>query len=104
MVVNPKKELLRFLAEDIGSGDITSKLLPRKKIKARIISRQNGAYYQQQRDKGASYQAALRALAFKWIRIVFRCWQTGTPYNESVYLAALQRRGSPLIANLAQST
>jgi transposase len=62
------------------------------------------AYYQQQRDKGASYQAAVRALAFKWIRIVFRCWQTGTPYNESVYLAALQRRGSPLIANLAQST
>ena len=57
------------------------------------------AYYQQQRDKGASYQAAVRALAFKWIRIVFRCWQTGTPYNESVYLAALQRRGSPLIAN-----
>ena len=42
MMVNPKKELSRFLAEDIGSGDITSKLLPRKKIKARIISRQNG--------------------------------------------------------------
>jgi len=62
------------------------------------------AYYQQQRDKGASYQVAVRALAFKWIRIVFRCWQTGTPYNESVYLAALQRRGSTLIANLAQST
>lgn len=42
MGISPKKELLRFLAEDIGSGDITSKLLPRKKIKARIISRQNG--------------------------------------------------------------
>ncbi len=42
MVVNPKKELSRFLTEDIGRGDITSKLLPRKKIKARIISRQNG--------------------------------------------------------------
>lgn len=59
------------------------------------------AYYQQQRDKGASYQAAVRALAFKWIRIVFRCWQTGTLYNESTYLAALQRRGSSLISNLA---
>ena len=42
MMVNPKKELSRFLAEDIGKGDITSKLLPRKKIKAKIISRQNG--------------------------------------------------------------
>src|SRR5262249_44362573 len=31
------------------------------------------AYYQQQRDKGASHQAAVRSLAFKWIRIVFRC-------------------------------
>jgi transposase len=62
------------------------------------------AYYQQQRDKGASHQAAVRGLAFKWIRIVFRCWQTGTPYNESTYLAALQRQGSPLIPNLAKSS
>jgi len=38
--VSPKKELLRFLAEDLGKGDISSTLLPRKKIKARIISRQ----------------------------------------------------------------
>ena len=41
MKVSPKKELLRFLAEDLGKGDISSSLLPRKKIKARIISRQN---------------------------------------------------------------
>ena len=40
MKVSPKKELLRFLAEDLGKGDISSALLPRKKIKARIISRQ----------------------------------------------------------------
>jgi nicotinate-nucleotide pyrophosphorylase (carboxylating) len=32
--VFPKKELLRFLAEDLGKGDISSALLPRKKIKA----------------------------------------------------------------------
>jgi len=38
--VSPKKELLRFLVEDLGKGDISSALLPRKKIKARIISRQ----------------------------------------------------------------
>jgi len=38
----PKKELSKFLAEDLGRGDITSNLLPRKKIKARIISRQEG--------------------------------------------------------------
>ena len=38
---SPKKELSRFLAEDLGKGDITSNLLPRKKIKAYIISKQD---------------------------------------------------------------
>ena len=56
-----------------------------------------GAYYRQQREKGCTYQAAVRALAFKWIRILYRCWQTHTPYNESTYLKALERRGSPLL-------
>ncbi len=54
-------------------------------------------YYRQQRAKGSAYQAAVRALALKWIRILFRCWQTQTPYDEVVYLKALERRGSPLL-------
>src|SRR5919204_759194 len=58
-------------------------------------------YYQQQRDKGTTHQAAVRALAFKWIRILYRCWQERTPYDESTYLQALMRRGSSLIQNLA---
>ena len=37
-----KKELLRFISEDIQNGDITSVLLPKKKIKAKIISREEG--------------------------------------------------------------
>jgi hypothetical protein len=40
----------------------------------------------------------LRALAFKWIRIVYRCWQNRTPYDETTYLNALKRRGSPLLS------
>ncbi len=60
-----------------------------------------GAYYRQQRAKGASYEVAVRALAFKWIRILYRCWQTRTPYDESKYLEALRRRGSPLLKYLA---
>jgi transposase len=55
------------------------------------------AFYDQQRDRGASRQAALRALAFKWIRIIYRCWQNRTPYDEVTYLNALKRRGSPLM-------
>ena len=56
-----------------------------------------GEFYRQQRAKGNTYQAAVRALAFKWIRILFRCWQTRIPYDEVVYLKALERRGSPLL-------
>jgi hypothetical protein len=56
-----------------------------------------GEYYRQQRDKGCKHQVAVRALAFKWIRILFRCWQARTPYDELVYLQALKRRGSRLV-------
>ena len=42
--------------------------------------------YQQQRDKGKTHQAAVRALAFKWSRSLVRCWQDRTPYDESTYL------------------
>ena len=63
-----------------------------------------GAYYRQQREKGSSYQAAVRALAFKWIRILHRCWITRTPYNETRYLNALRMRGSPLLKNLMPIT
>jgi transposase len=56
-----------------------------------------GLYYYQQRAKGCSHQAAVRALAFKWIRILYRCWVTRTPYDEAKYLKALQERGSPLL-------
>ena len=61
------------------------------------------AFYRQQRAKGASHHATLRALAFKWLRILHRCWQTRTPYDEAKYLNALQRRGSPLLKTTAPS-
>ena len=41
MTFNSKKQLSQFLAEDIGKGDITSNLLPKKKISVKIISREN---------------------------------------------------------------
>ena len=62
-----------------------------------------GAYYRSQRAKGCEHQAAVRALAFKWIRILYRCWQTRTPYDESTYLNALKRRGSPLLTTMGRS-
>lgn len=59
------------------------------------------AFYDQQRAKGAKHQVAVRALAFKWIRILFRVWKDREPYDETRYLKALKKRGSSLLKNLA---
>lgn len=49
-------------------------------------------FYDKKRAKGLSHQSVLRTLAFKWIRILFRCWKDKTPYDESKYLFALKKR------------
>jgi transposase len=54
------------------------------------------AYYDRQREAGKSHHAVVRSLAFKWIRIIFRCWKDRKPYDEQTYLRSLQRRASPL--------
>ena len=58
------------------------------------------AYYNQQRQRGTSHQAALRALAFKWTRVIFRCWKDRTPYDEAKYCQSLKLRGSNLASHL----
>jgi transposase len=62
------------------------------------------AYYESQRAKGKGHHAAVRALAFKWVRIIFRCWQTKTAYDEVKYLESLRRKGSPLLTYAAQNS
>lgn len=54
------------------------------------------AYYDLQRERGKSRHAAIRALAFKWIRIIYRCWKERIPYDEARYVQALIQRGAPL--------
>jgi transposase len=61
------------------------------------------SYYQQQRERGKGHHAAVRGLAFKWIRIVFRCWKDEVVYDENKYLAALAKRHSPLAAVVAET-
>ena len=41
--------------------------------------------------QGKSRHVAIRALAYKWMRIVFRCWKDRKPYSEVVYTQALTR-------------
>jgi hypothetical protein len=46
--------------------------------------------------------SVLRKLAFKWLRIIYRCWQTPTPYAEAHYIQSLRRSSSPLWKRLHQ--
>jgi transposase len=62
------------------------------------------AFYQQQRDKHKSHHAAVRALAYKWIRILFRCWKDRRPYDEQKYLQSVRRRSSLVGPALAGAT
>ena len=49
-----------------------------------------------QKDKGKTPQMAKRALAYKWQRIIFRCWQDRVAYDEAKYIQRLKTNGSPL--------
>lgn len=49
-------------------------------------------FYDSQRENQKSHHAAVRALAFKWLRILYRCWKDRTLYDESRYLTARSRR------------
>lgn len=59
-------------------------------------SRWARAFYDQQRHRGNKHHEAIRALAYKWTRIIYRCWQDREPYDEAIYIAKLELRGSPL--------
>jgi len=67
-----------------------------------LHSRWAAAYYGPQRNKGCGHHTAVRALAYKWQRIIWKCWQTRTIYKEAIYEAALKKNKSPLIGLLDQ--
>ena len=50
-------------------------------------------FYRQQRAQGKGHATALRNLATKWLRILFRLWQEGTTYDEALYLKNRGQRG-----------
>jgi transposase len=67
---------------------------------ARKWSRWSKAYYDYLRARGHRHHAALRALAFKWIRILFRCWKDRQPYHEDLYIQQLKSKSVPYFANI----
>jgi transposase len=46
-------------------------------------------------EAGRTYFTAIRALAYKWIRILYACWRDGVVYDEARYLKALEKHKSP---------
>ena len=55
------------------------------------------SFYDKKRAEGKSHQATIRALAFKWIRIMYRCWKNHTTYDETQYLFALEKRKNKMV-------
>ncbi len=56
-----------------------------------------GAYYAMQRQNNKRHNVIIRALAFKWMRIMYRCWQDKKNYDELLYLKSLQKKGAELL-------
>ena len=54
------------------------------------------AFYQRMKDKGMGHWSALRSLAYRWIRVIYRCWKDRQPYDEERYIKCLTATGSPL--------
>ncbi len=50
------------------------------------------AYYDRQRTRGHRHQAALRAVAAKWVKIIFVLWSRHIAYDENVHLATMARQ------------
>jgi transposase len=52
--------------------------------------------YEHEVKRGKRRWVALRKLAFKWVRILWRCWQDRVAYDETRYLRGLQKAGVQL--------
>jgi transposase len=59
--------------------------------------------YEHELKKHHRKWVAIRKLAFKWIRILWRCWQDRQPYDETKYLRSLQRDGIQLYRPLYEA-
>jgi transposase len=58
------------------------------------------AYVTMRKAAGHRYQEIIRGLAFKWQRILTRCWKDRQPYDELRYLQRLRQTGSKLATSL----
>ncbi|MHC4540192.1 MAG: transposase, partial [Planctomycetota bacterium] len=55
-------------------------------------------YYQQKRLEGKSHACALRCLGQRWLKILWRMWQTKMPYDEQMHTRNQIKHGSWVLA------
>lgn len=60
-------------------------------------------FFAEKMKEGKTKWEAFRALAFKWLRIIWHCWYHATPYDEVKYLRGLQKKGIKLYESLYKS-
>jgi len=54
------------------------------------------AFYDGKRANGKSHQAALRALANRWLEVLWHCIRQGAPYDEAIHTENRERALKPL--------
>jgi len=62
------------------------------------------AFYDMRREQGDRHASALRKLADKWLKIIFRMLKTGEPYDDARYVKALCNNRSPVYRKLCERT
>jgi hypothetical protein len=55
------------------------------------------AFVRQRQERGQGFHAIIRALAYKWVRLLWKCWRDGVAYHEERYLESLRQKGSSLV-------
>ena len=60
------------------------------------------AYYRLQRSRGMKHHAALRKLAYRWIRILFQVWKTRIAYNSQKYIQSIIKKNPNILQFLDQ--
>jgi transposase len=60
------------------------------------------AYNELLREKGCPTATRMRKIAFKWSRILLRCWKTRTPYDDERYVESLRKKRSPIWQKLQE--
>jgi transposase len=55
-------------------------------------------YYRHKRDKGMSHNCALRCLGQRWLKILWKMWQTRTPYDAELHQRNQLKHGSWVIS------